>query len=74
MESSQRKQRDDLDQAFSESLDQLEEILESEDSQPTESKPEPTPKRRKAPSIDLAALEDAAADIEAYMQNQKGSS
>jgi|GEM_PF-3349986 hypothetical protein len=74
MESSQRKQRDDLDQAFSESLDQLEEILESEDSQPTESKPEPTPKRRKAASIDLAALEDAAADIEAYMQNQKGSS
>jgi len=71
MEPSQRKQRDEIDQVLNESLDQLEAILESEDSHPPEAEPAPKPKRRPTEPIDLAAFEEAAADIEAYMQDEK---
>ncbi|MEB3338339.1 MAG: hypothetical protein VKJ46_12810 [Leptolyngbyaceae bacterium] len=91
MDQHQRELRHAAAQAFLESLDKLQETLNSADQPPEDPKPKPSPesanrshapnhttrtlsplpKRDRASSVafDLAALEDAVADIERYMQS-----
>jgi hypothetical protein len=71
MQQPQRKLRDTADEAFMESLDKLQEILESQDTQAVESEIQSEGDDYNDMPIDLAAFEDAAADIEAYIQEQE---
>jgi len=71
MQQPQRKLRDTTDEAFMESLDKLQEILESQDTQTVESETQSEGDDYKDMPIDLAVFEDAAADIEAYIQEQE---
>lgn len=68
MQEPQRKSRDTTDEAFMESLDKLQEILESQDTQAVASETQSEGDDYTDMPLDLAAFEDAAADIEAYMQ------
>jgi len=68
MQEPQRKLRDTTDEAFMESLDKLQEILESQDTRTVASETQSEGDDYKDMAIDLVAFEEAAADIEAYMQ------
>lgn len=76
MEQSQQPQRNAADREFQESLDQLEDIL-----QESSTEDEETPKFHTGSTdeveagedlsdIDLAAFEDAVADIEQYLEDR----
>lgn len=76
MEPNQHKQRDDADQEFQKSLEQLEDILQEN---ATESPGKPKSHHGNTNEveaiedlidIDLAALEDAVADIEEYLDKR----
>lgn len=79
MEHNQPEERQDADKEFLQSLDQLEDILHEEEQTPPQ-KPQfkpPTPTQAKpqqaksSMEIDLAAWEDAIADIEQYFANKE---
>lgn len=62
--------------AFLESLDKLQETFKPAEPPANAPVAEPrvvTPSARRKPMFDLAALEDAAADIERYMHSQSSS-
>lgn len=68
MQPPEPKKRDVADEALKESLQKLQEILIFDETQPGESESESESHRN--PPMDLAAFEDAVADIEAYMEGK----
>lgn len=73
MEPNQQEQRFAADQDFLKSLHELEDILQenaSEDSAPQPEEQVPTPEPDEL-NIDLAAWEDAVADIEQYFESKQ---
>lgn len=77
MDGHQNELRRHADKVFKESLDQLEEMLlaDSQDQTSVPTSPKTSNLRRQPPKanlshFDLAAFEEAAADIEAFMERQ----
>ena len=76
MEENQQEQRRTAAQAFEQSLEQLQNILQEDENaeeQKTESVGDNTNNKQVADNssgIDLAAWEDAVADIEQYLENK----
>ncbi|AKG20222.1 hypothetical protein [Calothrix sp. 336/3] len=74
LEPNQQEQRRAALQEFLESLEQLEDILQEEENEPIPTPPivESHESKENPGAIDLAAWEDAVADIEQYMAKKKG--
>ncbi|WP_445632853.1 hypothetical protein NSTC745_04434 [Nostoc sp. DSM 114161] len=75
MEQSQRPQHYDPDREFQEALDQLEDILqenttEDEDTPKLHTESADEVEAKDLTDIDLAAFEDAVADIEQYLEQK----
>lgn len=77
MDGHQNELRRDADKAFQESLDQLEEMLLADSQDQTSASPSPKvsnlrrqPLKANPSHFDLAAFEEAAADIEAFMERR----
>jgi hypothetical protein len=75
MEPNQQEQRVAANQEFIESLNQLEDILqqnppETEEATLVENQPEEIAEAEPDDKIDLAAWEDAVADIEKYLEGR----
>lgn len=70
MKPTNENQPDSVTTDFQESLQELEDIIKPSLSKKTENPPKKTDKADKLDKIDLAAWEDAVADIEQYLQDQ----
>jgi hypothetical protein len=73
MEQNQHQQRRAADQEFQKSLDELEDILQESVTENEETQAESTTEVASADDwadIDLAAFEDAVADIEQYLEEK----
>jgi hypothetical protein len=67
---SQQDLRQAAAKAFAESLEQLQETLEADDRAPAPTESDSAVEARSAVKFDLLSLEQAAADIEQFIQQQ----
>lgn len=70
MKPTNENQRDSVTTDFQESLQELEDIIQPSSTKKPENSPKKTDKVDKLDKIDLAAWEDAVADIEQYLQDK----